>query len=166
MGGMTLGAGVLVFVLEGWGGVTEGFFLGMDTLRAAGVPFILGISLAGMIPVILSARMVSRWMGEGSGFKGTLFGAAAGLLTPGGPYIMFPIAASLFKSGATAGPMAAYSAARHLIPTNRIIVWELALLGATFPIVRSIVAVPLVFVAAALVPVVLGIITRTRRRSG
>jgi uncharacterized membrane protein YraQ (UPF0718 family) len=164
MAGMTLTAGVLVFVLEGWRGVVDGFFLGMDTLRAAGLPFILGISLAGMIPIILSAQVVSRWMGEGAGFKGTLFGAAAGLLTPGGPYIMFPIAASLFKSGATAGPMAAYSAARHLIPTNRIIVWELPLLGATFPIARSIAAIPLIFVAAALVPVVLGIIMRARKK--
>ena len=166
MAGLTLAAAILVFLLEGWAGVREGFLAGIDTLRAAGLPFILGISAAGMIPVILSAKLVSRWMGEGSGFKGTLTGVAGGLLTPGGPYVMFPIAASLFKSGATAGPMAALTATRNLVPINRIIVWELALLGATFPIVRSVVAIPLVFVAAALVPVVLRIINRARKKSG
>jgi uncharacterized membrane protein YraQ (UPF0718 family) len=112
----------------------------------------------------LTASVVTRWMGEGSGLKGVLFGSFAGLLTPGGPYVMFPIAASLFKSGAGVGSMSAFSAARQLIPVNRVIVWELPLIGATFPIARSLASIPAVFIAALLVPLVLKLIIRTRKK--
>jgi len=162
--GMTLSAGIAVLVLKGWAGVHEGFFLGMDTLRAAGLPFFLGLSLAGLIPILLSVSTVTRWMGEGSGFKGVLCGSLVGLFTPGGPYVMFPIAASLFKSGAGVGSMSAFSAARQLIPVNRVIVWELPLIGATFPIARSLASIPAVFIAALLVPLVLKLIIRTRKK--
>jgi len=162
--GMTLSVSIAVLAMEGWAGVREGFSLGMDTLRTAGVPYFLGIVLAGLIPVLLTASVVTRWMGEGSGLKGVLFGSFAGLLTPGGPYVMFPIAASLFKSGAGVGSMSAFSAARQLIPVNRVIVWELPLIGATFPIARSLASIPAVFIAALLVPLVLKLIIRTRKK--
>ena len=73
MAGLTLVAVLVVFILEGFQGVWTGFLSGMETLRLAGVPFLLGISLAGLIPILLSDQMVSRWMGEGTGLKGMLF---------------------------------------------------------------------------------------------
>ena len=73
---------------------------------------------------------------------------------------MFPVAASLIKSGAGMGSMAAYSAARQLVPINRIIVWEMPLIGAAFPIIRSLVSVPTVIFAALLVPLLLELITK------
>lgn len=160
MAGLTLVAALVVFILEGFQGVWVGFLSGMETLRLAGVPFLLGMSLAGLIPILLSDQMVNRWMGEGTGLKGMLFGSFAGLLTPGGPYVMFPIAASLIKSGAGMGSMAAYSAARQLVPINRIIVWEIPLIGATFPIIRSLVSVPTVVFAALLVPLLFELISK------
>ena len=58
------------------------------------------------------------------------------MLTPGGPFTHFPILASFLAKGATVGPVSAYIAAWSLIGVNRIIVWELPLLGPQITLAR------------------------------
>lgn len=102
---------------------------------------ILGFTLAGFLYVLIPKDLVSAWMGDQSGFRGVLAGSAAGMLTPGGPFTHFPILASLLSKGAAVGPVCAYIAAWALIGLNRIIVWELPILGPHITLVRFLASV-------------------------
>ncbi len=84
--------------------------------------------IAGQMQVLLPKETIGRWMGEGAGIKGMLIGGLAGALTPGGPYVSFPIAVSLSKSGASIGCVVAYLVAWGLWGLNGL-AFELSVLG-------------------------------------
>ena len=48
---------------------------------------IFAFIIAGMIQVLLSQEVVSKWVGAESGLRGILIGSIAGGLSPGGPYV-------------------------------------------------------------------------------
>jgi uncharacterized membrane protein YraQ (UPF0718 family) len=86
--------------------------LPMEGLKAGGKLFwdilpavILAFVVAGMITKVLPHEFLTQWMGEGSGFRGLVVASVAGSLTPGGPFIQFPIVAALLKSGAGIAPL-------------------------------------------------------------
>ncbi len=90
---------------------------------------ILAFFVAGLMEVLLPKELLVRWVGEGSGFKGILIGTFLGAVAPGGPFIQFPIVAAMFKAGAHIGPLIAYLSAWALIGVNRVIAFEIPLLG-------------------------------------
>ena len=90
---------------------------------------ILAFFVAGLIEVLLPKELLIRWVGEGSGFKGILIATFLGAVAPGGPFIQFPIVAAMFKAGAHIGPLIAYLSAWALIGVNRVIAFEIPLLG-------------------------------------
>jgi uncharacterized membrane protein YraQ (UPF0718 family) len=112
----------------------------------------LGFILAGMISILLPKEIMSKWLGEESGLRGLLLGTMAGMLTPGGPFIQFPIVAALLKAGAGIAPLVAYISAWSLTSLNRFFVWEVPLLGPKLAGCRM--AVSLIF------PILLGLLTR------
>ena len=69
---------------------------------------IFAFIVAGMVQVLLPQEMLSKWVGNESGFKGILIGSIVGGLAPGGPYVSLPIVAGLLKSGASVGTMVAF----------------------------------------------------------
>jgi len=83
---------------------------------------------AGMVQTLVPSDLVARWVGEESGFRGVLIGTAAGALTPGGPFISFPIAAGFFKAGASIGTTVAFITAWSLIALSRMPI-QVGLLG-------------------------------------
>lgn len=97
---------------------------------------LLGFALAGFIHVLVPAELVSAWMGDSVGFRGVLVGTVAGMLTPGGPFTHFPILASFLSKGASVGAICAYVAAWALLGINRIVVWELPILGPKVTLAR------------------------------
>ena len=90
---------------------------------------ILAFFVAGLMEVLLPEELLLRWVGEGSGLKGILIGTCLGAVAPGGPFIQFPIVAAMFKAGANIGPLVAYLSAWALIGINRVIAFEIPLLG-------------------------------------
>jgi uncharacterized membrane protein YraQ (UPF0718 family) len=144
--------GVLVLALTivalAQGGVSraaEGYRQGLDLALGIAPQIVLGFALAGLISIVVPQDVIGRWIGEGSGIQGVLIATVAGMLTPGGPFLQFPLVASLARSGAAVGPLAAYLTAWSLLGLNRAIVWELPLLGGTFTAARYVVtlAVPI-----------------------
>jgi uncharacterized membrane protein YraQ (UPF0718 family) len=77
-------------------------------------------------------------VGAESGFKGILIGTCLGAVAPGGPFIQFPIVAAMFKAGVHIGPLIAYLTAWALIGVNRVIVFEIPLLGFKITFTRLI----------------------------
>lgn len=131
--------------------VGEGLTKGGALALSVAPQILIGFALAGLMTVVIPSSLMSHWLGEGSGLQGILIATIAGILTPGGPYLQFPLVAGLANAGAAWGPVAAYLTAWSLIGVNRAIVWELPLLGASFTGARWLVSI--------LVPIFIGLLT-------
>jgi hypothetical protein len=64
----------------------------------------------------------------------------AGLLIPGGPYVAFPIAANLFRSGAGPAPLITLISAKLLVSPIRTLTYEVPLLGWPLTLARLLPA--------------------------
>jgi len=73
------------------------------------LPTLIGaFVIAGYVRVLVPEELVREWLGEESGLKGILVGYLAGTLTFGGPFISFPIAASLYHAGGSVKTVTTY----------------------------------------------------------
>ena len=97
--------------------------------------------LAGMMTALVPPETISQWLGREAGLRGLLVGTAAGALTPGGPFIAFPLLAVLMKGGASIGAVTAYLSAWALLGLHRVIAFEIPILGWRFAIVRLVASV-------------------------
>ena len=98
------------------------------------LPTLIGAFLiAGYIRVLVPEGVVQKWVGEESGFKGILVGYLAGTLTFGGPFISFPIAASLYHAGGSVITVTTYITSSALWGGG-IIFYEFSILGLVFTI--------------------------------
>lgn len=107
----------------------RGLSAGGRLLGSVWVNLLLGFVLAGFIEVLLPKDTLLRWMGMESGWRGITTGWIAGLLVPGGPYVSFPIAAGLMRSGAGPGPLITFITAKTLLSPVRMFTYEAPLLG-------------------------------------
>jgi len=93
------------------------------------LPALIGAFLiAGYIRVLVPEDVVREWVGEESGFKGVLVGYLAGTLTFGGPFVSFPIAASLYHAGGSVKIVTTYITSWALWGGG-IIFYEFSILG-------------------------------------
>ena len=72
---------------------------------------------AGLIQALVKEQTVKHWLGSRSGWRGLLLACLAGALIPGGPYVYYPIAAALLKTGAGLGVLVAFISAKNLWST-------------------------------------------------
>lgn len=96
---------------------------------------IFAFIIAGMVQVLIPAEFLSRWIGRGSGLRGIFIGTAAGGIMPGGPYVILPIAAGLFKSGASIGTMVAFLTGWSLLALGGLPM-EIGILGWKVSLIR------------------------------
>jgi len=108
--------------------------------------------LAGLTQGLITQKFVQRWLGVSSGWRGIALACAGGALMPGGPYVYYPIAAVLLRSGASLGVMVAFVTAKNLWSISRLPL-EFALLGPRLTLVR--------FAATLIVPPLLGLLTES-----
>jgi uncharacterized membrane protein YraQ (UPF0718 family) len=141
----------IAYLMRGWDLPLSALVSGGQMLRFVFPRLLLGFALAGMIQVMIPTEYIATMIGEGSGVKGILIATVAGAVTPGGPFVNFPIVAALHKSGAGVGPLAAYLVAWGIIPINRTLVYEIPFMGTHFAFAR--------YLSCIIFPVVIGIIT-------
>lgn len=108
----------------------------------------LAFILAALVTSLLPRAVVAKWLGEQSGAKGVALATGVGAVTPGGPMMSFPLVASLAKAGAGRGALIAYLTSWETLGFQRILVWEIPLLGFEYTAMRFIASIPLPFVAA------------------
>jgi uncharacterized membrane protein YraQ (UPF0718 family) len=106
--------------------------------RGVWIELALGFLLAGLLEVLLPQPAISRWLGGEHPTRGILVGWGAGLLIPGGPYLVFPVVANLFRSGAAPGPLIALLTAKTLVSPIRMLTYEAPLLGWPLTLARFI----------------------------
>ena len=114
---------------------------------------LIGFLLGGMVQVLLPRDLVAAYAGEESGLAGLVIMGIAGAVTPGGPFVAFPLVASLWKAGTGLGPLVSYLTAWSLLGFHRILIYEGPIMGWRFVIVRvlsTILAPPLAGYIASL----------------
>ena len=74
---------------------------GTKTLLAIFPAFVCASLIAGYIQVFLLETVIQGWLGTESGLKGIAVGYLAGFAIFGGPFVSFPVAASLYQAGAS-----------------------------------------------------------------
>ncbi|MEM1286587.1 MAG: permease [Pseudomonadota bacterium] len=111
-----------------------------------------GVMVAAFLRILLPKEVVARWIGERSGLKGLFVATLAGALIPGGPMTIFPIATSLYLSGADRGSTVAFITGWLTLGINRAVVWELSFFEPEFVVLRTLVSLP--------VPILCGIAAR------
>lgn len=117
------------------------------------IPRIVAAMLvAGMIWVMLPRDRLTKMIGSESGMKGLVIAAIAGIVTPGGPSAAFSLLAVLGGAGADRGALVAYIASWSMLGFQRIIVWDVPMMGAEFSLTRFLISLPL--------PIVAGLIAR------
>ncbi|MGA1846420.1 permease [Deferribacter abyssi] len=93
------------------------------------------IIVAGFIQILMPKELILKFIGKEAGLKGIFLGAIAGALTPGGPYVSFPLAIALLKSGAGIGTMVSFVTAWSIWGIARIPL-EIGILGLKFTLLR------------------------------
>ncbi|MDP2620550.1 MAG: permease [Hyphomicrobiales bacterium] len=106
--------------------------------------------IAGFVQVLVPRDLVARWLGSRAGLKGIVIASVAGALTPGGPMTSFPLLVALFASGAHRGSLIAYITGWSLLGVQRVLVWELPLMGGEFTLIRVLACAPLPILAGIL----------------
>jgi len=137
MGGLTLVMVILAY-MKGPELPLRGLQTSWSLLQDVWLPLLLGFLLAGFFDVLVSRELLVKWMGEQSGWKGILVGWLIGLAMPGGPYVVFPIAASLLNQGVGVGPLVTFITAKSLLSPTRLFSWEAPFMGWPFAAARAI----------------------------
>jgi len=140
MGGVCYSRGKDVFSL----GVNSALSLFVDIAPRLSAAFLM----AGFVEVLVPKDLITKWLGEKSGIKGILIATVAGVATPGGPMISFPLIAALYKLGADVGPLVGYLTSWELMGIQRVIVWEIPFMGIRFALLRFAVSLLLPIIAA------------------
>ena len=125
-------------------GISSSLSLFLDITPRLSAAFLM----AGFVEVLVPKDLITKWMGEKSGTKGIVIATVAGVVTPGGPMISFPLIAALYRLGADFGPLVGYLTSWELMGIHRIIVWEIPFMGIRFALLRFTVSLLLPIIAA------------------
>jgi uncharacterized membrane protein YraQ (UPF0718 family) len=116
------------------------------------VPLIASaILIGGLVQSIIPGEVISDLLGQEAGLRGLASGSVLGAVVPGGPYVAFPIAGALYRSGASIGAVVAFVSSWSLIALSRL-PYEIPFLGVKLVALR--VAASLAF------PILIGLITQ------
>jgi uncharacterized membrane protein YraQ (UPF0718 family) len=113
-----------------------GLYASGRLLGSVWIELLLGFIIAGFLEVLVSPAQLAEWVGGESSMKGILIGWGVGLILPGGPYLLFPIAANLFRHGAAPGMLITLITAKTLVSPIRMLTYEAPLLGWPFTLAR------------------------------
>jgi len=138
---IVLWGGVAVLILITWikkgsSGVRAGFAGSwhLTKMVAQIIPFaLLG---AALISQLIPQQWIVSLIGPDSGFTGILVASLAGGFVPSGPFVSFPIALSLFQTGAGPAQIVAFLTGWSVYAFYRVMVWEIPTMGTQFTMHR------------------------------
>lgn len=113
------------------------------------LPVVTGaVLLAACLQVLLPIDAVKRQLGQDFGWRGLLLATTLGLLVPGGPMASFPLMLAVMGAGADVAASVAFLTSWSVLGLQRVIVWEIPLMGGDFALVRFLASLPLPLVTA------------------
>jgi uncharacterized membrane protein YraQ (UPF0718 family) len=105
---ITLASLAAVLLFYAWrqndGSHRRGLRQGWQTLRRTLPLLLVAFVIVGYVNVLSPQELVQAWLGPESGWRGILLAEGVGMLLPGGPYVVFPLIAVLYRAGAGVGP--------------------------------------------------------------
>jgi len=143
-------SGFACWYLKGMDSVVESLHSDVNTFLNLAPKMAFAFLLAALVTALISRATIAKWLGEKSGVKGVALATSVGAVTPGGPMMSFPLVASLAKAGAGRATLIAYLTSWETLGFQRIMVWEIPLLGIELTALRFIASIPLPFIAALL----------------
>jgi uncharacterized membrane protein YraQ (UPF0718 family) len=143
------GAFLLISLLAGFKpGIAVGENLAIFVWKMLGVlpPAFIFV---GLLEVWVKRETVEKHMGKGSGLKGYFWALLLAGTAVGGIYVSLPVAAILYKKGASLGLLFTYVNASMIckIPMTLL---EISCLGLPFTLVRYLVSLPVLILASTL----------------
>jgi uncharacterized membrane protein YraQ (UPF0718 family) len=139
-------AGVAVLILvtwrkKGWIGVREGFTgtWGLSNTVIKIIPFAL--LAATIFTQMIPQSVIAGLIGEDTGLTGMVIAAVAGGMLPSGPFLSFPLAMTLFGTGAGQAQIVSFLTGWSVYAFYRVIVWELPSMGVRFTAQRLAVSI-------------------------
>jgi uncharacterized membrane protein YraQ (UPF0718 family) len=132
----------------------DGVSSGARLLRSVAPELLLGFLLAGLLDVLVPAATLQRWLGAETTARGIGLSWGLGLLLPGGPYVLFPMAAQLFRAGVAPAAIITLVTAKTLVSPIRMLTYEAPVLGWRMTLSRLLPAVllpPLVGLAGGMI---------------
>jgi len=123
----------------------------LGLLKEIGPRLLAALVLTGMLQVLISPAVIERALGRSAGHRGIFIGFLAGILTPGGPMVSFPMMAVFYQSGASLSALVTYMTSWSLFGFQRVVAWELPFMGGRFVLARVLPTLFLPIVAGYLV---------------
>lgn len=148
--GLTVGMGALCYAIAGAIAFRDALSQAGALLLAILPQLAGGFLIAGLVKQLIGKDRIALFLGENSGLRGLAIATVAGTLTPGGPFMSFPIVYALWTAGAEAGALVTYITAWALLGFVKMIVWELPLMGIEFTWMRFFICLPLPILAGLL----------------
>jgi uncharacterized membrane protein YraQ (UPF0718 family) len=90
--------------------------------------------------LLIPREAVARLVGAESGLAGLVIATVAGVIMPGGPVTVYPVAGAFLLAGADVGAALAFVTSWTLLGYARALVWELPFFGANFVLWRMAIA--------------------------
>lgn len=128
-------------------GLREGFQMAMINVPRV----VLALLAAGFLSHLLPHEIIAEWVGHEAGLKGLAVATVLGTIMPGGPLIAFPIVVLLIKAGAGMPALVTFLTAWSVLGVQRIIGFELPMMGSKFVINRVAIGIFLPPVSGGLV---------------
>jgi len=146
---LALVAGMACWIVEGRQSVVDTLKGDVELLVEILPRIMAALVIAALVQVLIRRETVARVLGEEAGAKAVGLAAAAGAVTPGGPMTSFPLVNALQAAGSGRSALVSYVTSWSVLGLQRILAWEIPLLGLEFAAVRFIASLPLPLVAAA-----------------
>lgn len=156
---MTIATAILIFLAlllfgyawrRGDGSHRQGVRQGWETVRRTLPLLLVAFAIVGYVNVLSPQSLVQRWIGPDSGWQGLLFAEFVGAILPGGPYVVFPLIAALYRTGAGLAPAITMVTSWATIGLISV-AFEIPFLGWRFTLVRWPLALTIPLLAGGLV---------------
>jgi uncharacterized membrane protein YraQ (UPF0718 family) len=140
-------AGIAVAWTEGPARVAQIALDYLGFLAVLSPKILAGFLIAASVPILIPREMLTKWVGQESGLRGLVVASVAGALIPGGPMMIFPLAAGLRAAGATVSVLISFVTAWSLLSLNRTVIWEMSFLHIDFVLWRVLLCLPMPILA-------------------
>jgi len=124
-------------------------------VRPSGLP---AAFIPGFLAEVLPKELVSGLVGQDSGGTGYALAAVAGSILPTGPMVVLPLGAALLQADAGLAQILTLYSAWMLVNVQRLVIWEIPLVGQSMAVRRfagGLFAVPFAIASATLIDLLL-----------
>ena len=122
----------------------QGLVLSWNSFRRTAALLLIAFLIVGFVETLAPQELIADWIGPESGLQGILIGELAGVLLPGGPYVIFPLISALYQAGAGFGPTLAMVTSWAGLALLSIS-FEIPFMGWRFTLIRVALTLPFPF---------------------